>query len=176
MAYKCCDKDFDDKKSFLKHIRSSKWHFLTSSDFIRLDLNYEDCLRIIQNKDLIYNSIGIVRLKENIGFLSLPISREFYGNVLKTGILGKISGPNYNLGLINYTFNSKNLIYEISFRPRKIPDKTEITSVVTMRINIGLSGKIFPSSALKSLQKLLLPEKVLSDLDSQLSTFIKTKA
>jgi hypothetical protein len=166
MAYRCCDKDFQDKKSLFKHIRSNNWHFLTFSDNAVFDLNYNDTINIIKNQNLIFNSLGILKIRENVGFLALPLHKDTYGNILKTGILGKIEGPTYNLGLINYSFKSNKLIYEISFRPRKVLEKTEISSIVTMRVNIGLLGRIFPSSVLKALPN-IIPQKVLSNMASQ---------
>ncbi|AWR97884.1 hypothetical protein DFR86_10275 [Acidianus sulfidivorans JP7] len=164
--YKCCDKEFEDEKSFKKHISSSYTHHLTSSDTIKLDLPLNSIESILLDKEKTCRLLGFVYLGD-YAIIPLKISKinKPLGSILKRSLLVKVNGPSFNSGLIDYEFNSSNIKYKISFRLNKLGDSTRLTIIANFEAKLNYLGKILPGLVIKSLSSLYSPDDLIERIN-----------
>ncbi|ARM76668.1 hypothetical protein [Acidianus manzaensis] len=164
--YKCCDKEFQDEKSFKKHISSSYTHYLTSSDVVKLNLPSSYIEDIILNKEKVCRLLGLIYLG-NYAIIPLKLSKvdKPLGGILKRSLLAKINGPTLDSGLINYEFNSKSIKYKVSFRLTRIGDTSRLNIIVSFEATLNYLGKIFPGLVIKSISNLLSPEELVERIN-----------
>ncbi|MUM63783.1 hypothetical protein D1867_00625 [Acidianus infernus] len=103
--YRCCDKEFQDEKSFKKHIKSAKHHHLTSSDSFKISLPKDYISSIIDNKESAIRLLGFLPYEDKV-IIPLRLSRNVIGRVLKRSLIAKVEGPYYDSGLINYKIDA----------------------------------------------------------------------
>ncbi|BFI76954.1 hypothetical protein [Sulfurisphaera ohwakuensis] len=172
MVYECCGEKFEGEREFKKHIRSKYWHRINYSTSTKVLLNRDEVFNIIKNPKLIFGiSNLIIPVDEKRAILYLPFKRIRMGTVLKRVIIGNLDGPKLDFDMLEYKFNSDKLIYEISFRLKRLTeDQTEVYILSSMAVNIGILGRIMPSEVIKALQSIVTPqilaEKLVSNIKS----------
>lgn len=162
--YKCCDRQFEDEKSFKKHISSSYKHFLTSSDTIRLNIPKSYAESIVTDKEKLSRILGLSYFGDYV-ILPLPsneIRKKPLGGILKRSLLMKLEGPTFDAGLINYMLSAKNIKYKLSFRLTGLGESSRLTIITTFEAEIGYLGKLFPGLVIRSLSNLISPDNLIT--------------
>ncbi|BFH72113.1 hypothetical protein SJAV_00570 [Sulfurisphaera javensis] len=164
MVYECCDQKFESEKEFKKHIKSKCWHRISYSITLKVNVNRDELFNIIKNPKLIFGLCNIITPIGDNAILYLPLKKIKYGTTLKRSIIGKIEGPKLNVDMLEYKFISNKLIYDFSFRIKRINEnQSELTILSSMSINIGLLGRLLPSEVIKALKNIVTPQIILND-------------
>ncbi|QIW24468.1 hypothetical protein EWF20_10105 [Sulfolobus sp. S-194] len=166
MVYECCGEKFEVEKEFKKHIRSRYWHRINYSTNAKVLLNRDEVFNIIKNPKLIFGiSNLIIPIDGKKAILYLPFKRIRTGTILKRAIIGDLEGPKLDFDMLEYKFNSDKLIYDISFRLKRLnEDQTEVYILSSMSVNIGILGRILPGEVIKALQNIVTPEILVEKL------------
>ncbi len=167
--YKCCDKEFQDEKSFKKHIKSLKHHHLTSSDVFRVDLPKDYLTSTIENKDNALRLLGFLPYGDKV-IIPLRLSKNIIGGVLKKSLIAKVEGPYFDSGLINYKINAGNIKYNVSFRQAKLGESLRLTTIVTFEAELNFLGSLLPGAVIKSMSSLVTPDDIIENVKKALVT------
>ncbi len=144
MAYRCCDTDFKRKDEFLGHIRSKGLHFLTSSDNIDLNVNRDIASKIVRNPHLLFTTSGKVSIIRNKGNeIRAVVVRNDAGDRIS---FGKVIGPTFDGQFFTYVLkvNGNPAQYRLSFRLATRGDKTSLTILNRMEVDVGILGRSLP--------------------------------
>lgn len=161
--YRCCDKEFQDEKSFKKHIKSVKHHHLTSSDSFKISLPKDYISSIIDNKESAIRLLGFLPYEDKV-IIPLRLSRNVIGSVLKRSLIAKVEGPYYDSGLINYKIDAGDIKYKISFRQARLGESLRLTIIVTFEAELNFLGSILPGAVIKSLSNIIMPDDVIENV------------
>jgi hypothetical protein len=161
--YRCCDKEFQDEKSFKKHIKSTRHHHLTSSDTFRPSLPKDYISSVIENKEGVVRLLGFLPYEDK-AIIPLRLSRNVIGGVLKRSLIAKVEGPYYDAGLINYKIDAGNVKYKISFRQARLGESLRLTIIVTFEAELNFLGSILPGAVIKSLSSIMMPDDVIENV------------
>ncbi|MQL55492.1 C2H2-type zinc finger protein [Acidianus ambivalens] len=161
--YRCCDKEFQDEKSFEKHIKSTRHHYLTSSESFKISLPKDYISSIIDNKEGAIRLLGFLPYEDKV-IIPLRLSRNVIGGVLKRSLIAKAEGPYYDAGLINYKIDAGNIKYKISFRQARLGESLRLTIIVTFEAELNFLGSILPGAVIKSLSSIVMPDDVIENV------------
>ncbi|MEM0373088.1 MAG: hypothetical protein QXL96_08670 [Ignisphaera sp.] len=167
MTYQCCDEKFEDEKKFKKHIRSRNWHKVSYSNTFKLNMNRTQLINILRNPKILFGIGNVIVPLGERAILYLPfdkIEKVGLGTIFKRSIVGILEGPRLNFDMIEYRFTSSNLIYDLSFRVKRVnEEQSELLILSTMSINIGLLGRLMPGQVIKALGKIITPQLLVDE-------------
>jgi hypothetical protein len=166
--YKCCDREFQDKKSFHSHLRSSSRHFLTYSDTFQVELPTSYLVSLLQDREKVVKALGFTPLDGTV-VIPLHTKKRTVGGVLKRSLMGVIDGPSIEGGIVKYRLNAGSVEYEVDFRLLRQGDVPRLTTITTFTVQLGTLAKLFPDLVIRGMSSLVLPDELTRSLKRSLT-------
>ncbi len=166
--YKCCDREFQDKKSFHSHLRSSSRHFLTYSETFPVDLPTSYLVSLLQDREKVVKALGLAFVDGAV-VIPLHTKKKAVGGVLKRSLMGVVEGPSMEGGIVKYKLNAGSVEYEVNFRLLRQGDVPRLTTITTFTVQLGALAKLFPDLVIRGMSSLVLPDELIRNLRRSLT-------